>query len=280
MTLQEFYTKGKEHLALLYEQRESEAILKRLVAYLPSYADTPFLLHQNNTLNAEEVAVLEVYLQQVAEGVPVQYVLGETSFYGLDFYVEKGILIPRQETEELVDWIVQREQQARQILDIGVGSGCITASLGKNLKNAHLTAFDISLEALDLARENCDRYGLRPTFLYGDILQWQQYGLDSYDVIVSNPPYVCESEKDQMHKNVLAHEPHLALFVPNDTPLLFYKAIADLGRKHLKENGVLYFEINEKFGKEVQELLENKEYRNVELRKDLNGKNRMLRAVK
>lgn len=280
MTLQEFYNKGKEQLAQLYELSEREAILKRLVSSLLGYTDAQLLLNHNETLQSEESSILEEHLKQVVAGIPVQYVLGQTHFYGLNFYIEPGVLIPRQETEELVDWILQKEQKVQQILDIGVGSGCITASLGKHLKDAHLTAFDISLEALDLARENCDRYGLRPTFLYGDILQWQKYGLDSYDVIVSNPPYVCESEKVQMHPNVLEHEPEIALFVPDENPLLFYETIADLGRKHLKDNGVLYFEINEKFGTEVQNLLEQRGYKNIMLRQDLNGKDRMLRAEK
>ncbi len=278
MTLQEFYEKGKNSLAELYEQQENQAILKRMVAYLLPYSDAELLLMQNQQLKAEEVGQLERYLEQVAKGIPVQYVLGETSFYGFDLYVEEGVLIPRQETEELVDWILKKEKNAKQILDIGVGSGCITVSLGAKLKHSHLTAFDISLKALDVARENCDRYGLRPTFLYGDILQWEKYGLGTYDVIVSNPPYVREMEKALMHKNVLEYEPHEALFVSNENPLVFYEVIADLGQKHLSENGVLYFEINEYLGRETVQLLSAKSYKNIELRQDLNGKNRMVRA--
>lgn len=278
MTLQEFYTKGRAQLQYLYEERESEAILKTLVTYLLGYTDAQLLLRQNEYLKQEEITCLEDHLKQVVAGIPVQYVLGQVNFYGLDFYVEPGVLIPRQETEELVAWIVAQEQQARQVLDVGVGSGCITAALGKHLKNVQLTALDISLEALDLARENCDLYGLRPTFLYGDVLKWQEYGLGTYDVIVSNPPYVRMSEKVLMHKNVLEHEPHSALFVPDENPLLFYEAIAELGREHLVENGVLYFEINEDLAKNLQVLLAQKDYRNIELRQDLNGKDRMMRA--
>lgn len=278
MTLQEFYTKGRAQLQYLYEERESEAILKMLVTYLLGYTDAQLLLCQNEYLKQEEITCLEDHLKQVVAGIPVQYVLGQVNFYGLDFYVEPGVLIPRQETEELVAWIVAQEQQASQVLDVGVGSGCITAALGKHLKNVQLTALDISLEALDLARENCDLYGLRPTFLYGDVLKWQEYGLGTYDVIVSNPPYVRMSEKVLMHKNVLEHEPHSALFVPDENPLLFYEAIAELGREHLVENGVLYFEINEDLAKNLQVLLAQKDYRNIELRQDLNGKDRMMRA--
>lgn len=280
MTLHEFYTQGKVQLAALYEEQESQAILKRMAAYLLQLSSSQLLLAKEQTIETGHVQILEDCLQQVAAGMPVQYVLGETHFHGWDLYVEPGVLIPRQETEELVAWIVQQETHAQQILDVGVGSGCITVALGKALKNAQLTAFDISLEALDLARENCDRYGLRPTFLYGDILQWQKYGLDSYDVIVSNPPYVRESEKKQMHKNVLAHEPEIALFVPDEKPLLFYESIADLGMQHLRKGGALYFEINEALGCQTANLVDQKGYRNVELRKDLNGKDRMLRAEK
>lgn len=278
MTLREFYKKGQDKLAGLYEERERTAIVKRMAAYLLQFTDTQLLMLQNEALKLEQIQILEEALDKVAEGIPVQYVLGETTFYGFDLYVEPGVLIPRQETEELVDWIIRRENNVEQILDVGVGSGCITVALGNHFKQAHCTAFDISLEALDLARENCDRYGLRPTFLYGDILKWQKYGLDKYDIIVSNPPYVCELEKQQMHKNVLENEPHIALFVSDDNPLLFYKTIADLGLEHLKEGGRLYFEINEAFGEETKRMLEQKGYHNVELRKDLNTKDRMIRA--
>ncbi len=280
MKLQEFYNKGKEKLAKLYDERESQAIMKRISEYVLPYSDSELLLLKEEQLKPEEEERLLKYLEQVAEGIPVQYALGETAFYGLDLYVEEGVLITRQETEELVDWIVKKEKNAKQILDIGVGSGCITAALGTSLKHSHLTAFDISLKALDVARENCDRYGLRPTFLYGDILQWEKYGLDIYDVIVSNPPYVREMEKALMQDNVLKHEPEEALFVSNEKPLVFYEAIADLGRKHLTENGVLYFEINEYLGRETVQLLSAKGYKNIELRQDLNGKNRMIRAEK
>ncbi len=280
MTLQEFYAKGKIALAALYDEQESRAILKAIAAYYLPYTDAELLLMQNQQLKAGEVEQLEKCLEQVVKGFPVQYVLGETTFYGLDLYVDQGVLIPRQETEELVAWILEKETQAKQLLDIGVGSGNITVALGTHLKHAHFTAFDISLKALDLARENCDRYGLKPTFLYGDVLQWQKYGLDTYDVIVSNPPYVRELEKALMHENVLQHEPPEALFVSNENPLVFYEAIAELGQKHLSENGVLYFEINEYLGRETVQLLSAKGYKNIELRKDLNGKDRMIRAEK
>ncbi len=263
----------------MYDAQEAQAILRRMAAYLLPYSDAELLMKQNEELKPEAAEQLSRCVEQVATGMPLQYVLGETSFYGLDLYTDKGVLIPRPETEELVDWILKTEKSPQKILDIGVGSGCITVALGHNLKHAHLTAFDISLPALDLARENCDRYGLRPTFLYGDILQWQKYGLETYDVIVSNPPYVRELEKSLMHTNVLEHEPHEALFVSNENPLLFYEAIADLGQKHLSENGVLYFEINEYLGRETVQLLVTKGYKNIELRQDLNGKDRMVRAV-
>lgn len=280
MTLEEFYRKGKEQLHDLYEEQEGVAILKLLASYVLHLEDAQLLLATKKELLPEQEEVLEASLEEVVKGVPVQYVLGGTTFYGLDLYVEPGVLIPRQETEELVDWILKEEAEAKQILDVGVGSGCITIALGRNLKNAHLTAIDVSFKALDLARENCDLYDLRPTFLSGDILKWQDYGLGQYDVIVSNPPYIREFEKKVMHRNVLEHEPETALFVPDNNPLLFYEAIAELGQVHLNEGGSLYFEINEALGEETVALLEHKAYRNVELRQDLNGKNRMVRAQK
>ncbi|PVX51016.1 release factor glutamine methyltransferase [Balneicella halophila] len=280
MTLKEFYKQGEEKLAKLYNSNESRAITKRIASYLLKYSDSDLLLSQNEALKSEQLQALEKSLEEVATGMPVQYVLGETTFYGYDVYVEPGVLIPRQETEELVDWIIQRESEINQILDIGVGSGCITIALGKHFKRAHCTALDISLDALDLARENCDRYSLRPTFLYADVLKWETYGLGKYDVIVSNPPYIRESENSQMHPNVLDYEPDTALFVTDEKPLLYYEAIADLATEHLNDNGALYFEINEALGKETIDLLDSKGYRNIELRKDINGKDRMIRATR
>lgn len=280
MKLVDFYKQGKERLQELYDERESLAILKRLASNVLQIEMSQLLPKQETNLSEEISQQLLYFLDALAKGTPLQYVLGEISFHGLDLYVESGVLIPRPETEELVNWILKYDKKAMQVLDIGVGSGAITAALGVNMPQAKFTAVDNSLEALDLARENCDKYQLCPTFLYGDVLQWQNLGLDTYDIIVSNPPYVREQEKKYMHENVLAHEPHNALFVPDDNPLLFYEAIANLGLQHLKNKGHLYFEINEYLGAEMINLLKSKGYTELTLRKDLNGKDRMLRAQK
>lgn len=278
MKLKIFFEQGKEKLASLYTVNESRAILHRWVATLLRVEESALLMKQEEELELSVQEELLRGLDLLANGMPVQYLIGETPFYGLDLFIEQGVLIPRQETEELVEWILKEEDNVSQALEVGVGSGAITIALAQQFKNTLFTAIDNDLFALDLARENADKYRLRPTFLYGDVLQWQTLGLDTYDFIVSNPPYVMEKEKTAMHHNVLNYEPHNALFVPNDNPLIFYKAIADLGHKHLKNKGRLYFEINESLHDEMYAMLADKGYKDIEIRKDLNGKFRMVRA--
>lgn len=278
MKLKIFFEQGREKLASLYTVNESRAILHRWVATLLRVEESALLMKQEEELELPVQEELLRGLDLLANGMPVQYLIGETPFYGLDLFIEQGVLIPRQETEELVEWILKEEDNVSQILEVGVGSGAITIALAQRFKNTLFTAIDNDLFALDLARENADKYRLRPTFLYGDVLQWQTLGLDTYDFIVSNPPYVMEKEKTVMHHNVLNYEPHNALFVPNDNPLIFYKAIADLGHKHLKNKGRLYFEINESLHDEMYAMLADKGYKDIEIRKDLNGKFRMVRA--
>lgn len=278
MKLKIFFEQGKEKLASLYTVNESRAILHRWVATLLRVEESALLMKQEEELELSVQEELLRGLDLLANGMPVQYLIGETPFYGLDLFIEQGVLIPRQETEELVEWILKEEDNVSQALEVGVGSGAITIALAQRFKNTLFTAIDNDLFALDLARENADKYRLRPTFLYGDVLQWQTLGLDTYDFIVSNPPYVMEKEKTAMHHNVLNYEPHNALFVPNDNPLIFYKAIADLGHKHLKNKGRLYFEINESLHDEMYAMLTDKGYKDIEIRKDLNGKFRMVRA--
>lgn len=278
MKLKIFFEQGREKLASLYTVNESRAILHRWVATLLRVEESALLMKQEEELELPVQEELLRGLDLLANGMPVQYLIGETPFYGLDLFIEQGVLIPRQETEELVEWILKEEDNVSQALEVGVGSGAITIALAQRFKNTLFTAIDNDLFALDLARENADKYRLRPTFLYGDVLQWQTLGLDTYDFIVSNPPYVMEKEKTAMHHNVLNYEPHNALFVPNDNPLIFYKAIADLGHKHLKNKGRLYFEINESLHDEMYAMLADKGYKDIEIRKDLNGKFRMVRA--
>jgi release factor glutamine methyltransferase len=227
----------------------------------------------------EEHSLFDIALHQLEKDVPIQYILGETEFYGMKFKVSRGVLIPRPETEELVDLIIKQAPKGKiSILDIGTGSGCIAVSLAKNLAEAQVTAFDISGAALEIALQNALQNQVNVTFIKKDILKTETLD-QNWDVIVSNPPYVLNSEKEKMQANVLEHEPHTALFVPDINPLLFYSKIARLAQNHLTPNGKLYFEINEAYGKEVVKLLEMLDYKNVKLKKDFFGKDRMVSAV-
>jgi len=223
----------------------------------------------------------QVAIERLKLYEPIQYIIGDTEFYGLEFKVNPSVLIPRPETEELVAWIIDGHKKKQQIsiLDIGTGSGCIAVTLAKHLVNANVYALDVSLEALSLAKENALTNDVNVEFIEADILDWD-YGDLQFDVIVSNPPYVRELEKEAMSANVLDHEPHLALFVKDDDALLFYRTITKVANKILKPNGQLYFEINESLGKDTYDLLSNSGYRAVELKKDLFQKDRMIKAIK
>jgi release factor glutamine methyltransferase len=210
---------------------------------------------------------------------PIQYILGETEFCGLTLKVNPSVLIPRPETEELVHWITETELPEETILlDIGTGSGCIALALKKLIPQAKVLALDVSEDALTTARENAETNGLNVEYFRADILSRENFKWITCDVIVSNPPYVRESEMKHMFPNVLKYEPRQALFVPDADPLLFYRRIAAFAQKHLHEEGWLFFEINEVLGNEILYLLESKAFRNIEMKKDLFGKNRMIRC--
>jgi release factor glutamine methyltransferase len=220
-------------------------------------------------------------LTQLKKQKPIQYILGETSFYGLTFEVNEHTLIPRPETEELVEWILESNQKQSQIsiLDIGTGTGCIPITLKKNLPKATVFGLDVSVKALEVATKNALINDTAVTFLEKDILATNK--LDrNFDVIVSNPPYVRELEKKEINPNVLEFEPHLALFVENNDPLLFYRKITQLAQNYLQPNGQLYFEINQYLGAEMIALVESYGFIQIELRKDIYGNDRMLKAVK
>ena len=220
-------------------------------------------------------------LNELLKERPIQYILGTSEFMGLSFKVNENVLIPRPETEELVKWILDscNDKVPLKILDIGTGSGCIPVSLALNLPDAEIHGLDISEKALDLARDNARRLGAPVHFFKKDVLNAENLA-DHYHVMVSNPPYVRLSEKTEMRGNVLRHEPDLALFVPDEDPLLFYKKIALLGRDALIRNGMLFFEINENLAEPTEEILTKLSYHNIEIRKDIYGKNRMIRAFK
>lgn len=220
---------------------------------------------------------------------PIQYIIGETEFYGLKFRVNPSVLIPRPETEELVDWIIKdvpssAVDKSLKILDIGTGSGCIAISLAKNLPDVKVFALDVSEKALKMAKENAIKNNVEVEFIQEDILNptnWNMIFKDlEFDVIVSNPPYVRELEKETMSANVLDHEPHLALFVKDDDALLFYRKITELANRILKLEGSLYFEINESLGERTKKLLVNYSFGSIELKKDIFHKDRMIKAIK
>ena len=221
-------------------------------------------------------------MEELKKEVPIQYLLGKTHFYGLDFEVNENVLIPRPETEELVEWIINEnkaidKKKKVKILDIGTGSGCIAISLAKNLPNAEVYAIDVSKKALETAKRNAISNNVEIIFMLKNVLELEILK-SNYDIIVSNPPYVRNLEKEEIKKNVLDYEPHLALFVEDNDALIFYRKIASLAQKNLLENGQLYFEINQYLGKEMTDLLEEMNFKNIELRKDIYDNDRMIKG--
>jgi len=270
----------RDHLKPYYSQQEIESISKLIFEKILGLSRLQVHLNQGATISAANLAQIKEITDRLILFEPIQYILGETEFYGLTLKVSRAVLIPRPETEELVDWIIHDNKQlAPTILDIGTGSGCIPISLVKNLPGAAAEGWDISAEALAIANENAKINHVKIDFLYADILNLVNPSrCGKYDIIVSNPPYVTTSEQPLMLRNVTEYEPHSALFVPDSDPLIFYRAIADMAIDHLKTGGNLYFEINEQYGNEVVKLLFSKGFCNILLRKDINGKQRMVKA--
>lgn len=266
-------------LSELYPEPEIKNISFLLIEKLSGFSRTQILINKSTVFSAEQRKQLISFTEKLKKNIPVQYVLGETEFYGLKFSVNESVLIPRPETEELVQWIIDENKNAPSlhILDIGTGSACIAIALKRNMSFANITAFDISEKALDTAKKNAEQNNVCINFEQVNILEENDFS-QKWDVIVSNPPYIPEKEKINMHENVLQHEPAVALFVPNETPLLFYEKIALFALKHLNENGKLYFEIHFDSGERVVDLLQKLNFKNIELRKDIAGNNRMVKA--
>jgi len=285
MLIQEFKRHFFSELSNLYPETEIQSFFTILVEFKLHLSRIQLALEHNFELDNDDLDFLQNALLKLKNQIPVQYIVGETAFYGLLFKVDKNVLIPRPETEELVEWILQNLPAVRQvqknesikILDIGTGSGCIAISLAKNLPNATVSAIDISVEALNVAKNNAEFNQVTVEFVQADILTLEKLSTN-FDIIVSNPPYVREMEKMQMQQNVLSNEPHIALFVNDENPLLFYDKIAELAKKHLTENGILYFEINQYLGTETVDLLKSKGFKNVELKKDIYGVDRMVKC--
>ena len=271
--------KINESLANVYSDGEIKALTRIIATELLGVAQMAFYLKDDITLTAEQEALLDNAIERLKKQEPIQYILGYSDFCGLRFKVTPATLIPRPETSELVEWIASEATGKKSILDIGTGSGCIAVSLASKMPQSTVTAWDISHEALAVAAENSKANGQAVTFEQVDILAYQPTG-EQFDIIVSNPPYIKEVEKAEMEANVLDWEPHTALFVPDNDPLLFYRAIAEKGLFMLTPGGKLYFEINRAHGKETMEMLAALGYTNIELRKDFADNDRMIRAVK
>jgi len=265
-----------DKLKAVYPQKEIENIFYMVCDFKYGLSKVQVKL-SDKRLSESELLMHRSIIKRLLNHEPIQQIIGEVEFYGLPFKVNKDVLIPRPETEELVDLIIQQHDTKRPtILDIGTGSGCIPISLKHNIPESKVYALDVSEKALIVAKENAKINAVDITFVLADILTEDLKTLPQFDIIVSNPPYVLESDKLQMSQNVLNFDPHLALFVDDETPLLFYKRIVFLSKHLLKPNGKLYFEIHELLGEEVKTLMENHHFKNVNLLKDMQGKDRMV----
>jgi len=280
MLLKDFRTHFNKALSAVFPQTEIDSFFFLLIEKELDLQRIDLVLNSQILIPEDRFKHLHNSLSRLKSQEPIQYILGETAFYGLPFKVTKDTLIPRPETEELVDWIVTDLQSNNHtklsILDIGTGTGCIPVSLAKNAPNCAVSSIDVSKKALAIAKENAILNAVDINFIEQDILNTTELR-QQYDIIVSNPPYVRELEKEEIQPNVLENEPHLALFVEDNNPLIFYSKIADLAKMHLKKNGILYFEINQYLGKETVDMLSQKGF-TTELRKDIFGNDRMIKS--
>jgi release factor glutamine methyltransferase len=283
MKIKEYRSQFIQELTPIYDTGEVESFFYLILEEKNQLKRIDLALRPDLEFSEEEIVVWNSILEQLKKEIPIQYLLGKTSFYGLDFEVNESVLIPRPETEELVDWILSnnrtmQESKNLKILDIGTGSGCIAISLAKNIANSQVYAIDVSEKALATANKNAELNNVNVTFISQNILEAEDLK-QQFDIIVSNPPYVRNLEKEEIKKNVLDNEPHLALFVEDNDALIFYKKIAELAQKNLSEHGELFFEINQYLGKEMIDLLEKMNFKNIELRKDIYGNDRMIKGV-
>ena len=268
-----------EKLTPIYDAGEAESFFYITLEELKGWKRTDLALNTDAELTEEEKVKWDEVLWLLEQQKPIQYIFGKTHFYGLEFEVNKHTLIPRPETEELVEWITNDKAAGKiKVLDIGTGSGCIAIALAKRLPEAEVYAIDVSAEALAIAKRNAELNNVAITFWQKNILTTESLP-ETFDVIVSNPPYVRHLEKEEIKKNVLEHEPHLALFVEDNDALVFYRKIAKLAKEALKPQGSLYFEINQYLGKETTDMLTAEGFKNVELRKDIYGNDRMVKAL-
>ena len=294
MIVKQYRNYFNETLKTIYPITEIDSFFFLLLEEYLGFRRVDIVLKSDFKITQETLNLLQSATKQLEQEIPLQYIIGKTEFYGLPFVVNKHVLIPRPETEELVAWVVSEssrfktfntstkqttETKQLKILDIGTGSGCIPISLKKQLPFAEISAIDISEEALSVAKKNAVLNNVDIHFILQDILK--TVALDQhYDIIISNPPYVRELEKKELKNNVLKNEPHVALFVENDNPLIFYAKIAELAKNYLNKNGLLFFEINQYLGTETIDLVNKKGLKNIQLKKDMFGNDRIVVASK
>jgi release factor glutamine methyltransferase len=285
LNMQRYYEYLHRKLDSIYPETEIASFSRLLLRELAGLSSVQIYSDKDRKFSEYTWIALQNAIDRLSQKEPIQYVLGETEFFGLTIHVAPGVLIPRPETEELVEWILkenQNDRSDRQLLDIGTGSGCIAVSLAKAWPNAIVRAWDVSTDALRIAKDNARSNHVDIRFEHRDVLNYKvaSQEKESLDLLVSNPPYVCQSEASEMDPNVLNHEPHLALFVENTDPLLFYRIISGLAMELLKPGGVLYFEINSGLGNETKDLIRSYPFKDVALIQDISGKDRFIRATK
>ena len=294
MTIKQYRAHFNESLKHLYPTSEIDSFFFIILEEYMGFKRIDIVLKSDFHIDQKSLNLMLIATKQLEQEIPIQYIIGKTEFFGLLFNINKEVLIPRPETEELVERVIKevsliktyktdsnetKNEKQLKILDIGTGSGCIAISLKKELPSSKISAIDVSNEALRIAKKNALLNKVDINFIHLDILKTNN--LDKlYDVIVSNPPYVRELEKKEMKNNVLNNEPHLALFVDNKNPLLFYNKIAELAKNFLTKNGQLHFEINQYLGKETVILLAEKGFKNIQLKKDIFGNDRIISAFK
>ncbi|MDA6068601.1 peptide chain release factor N(5)-glutamine methyltransferase [Flavobacterium sp. AC] len=280
MRIKQYRTQFIKELSPFYDAYEAESFFYLILEDKHKLRQIDLALNHELTFSESDFVVWDSLLSQLKKEIPIQYLLGKTHFYGMEFEVNENVLIPRPETEELVEWVINENSKINpakkiKILDIGTGSGCIAISLAKNIPNAQVYAIDVSKKAIETAKKNAANNKVEVNFILQNILETEALKCN-FDIIVSNPPYVRNLEKEEIKKNVLDHEPHLALFVEDNDALIFYRKIAELAQKNLLENGQLYFEINQYLGCEMKDLLEKMNFENIELRKDIYDNDRMI----
>lgn len=280
MTITQLKALFHSELDGIYPLNEIDSFYHILTDFKLGLSRVDKALNPEYIISDSSITFLKNAINDLRKEKPIQHITKKTEFYGLNFIINENVLIPRPETEELVSWILEdsKDKKNLKILDIGTGSGCISISLAKHLPTAKITAIDFSELALDTAKKNAKLNNISIDFIQQDILE-TEFLHTEFDIIVSNPPYIRNLEKKEIQKNVLSYEPHSALFVNDNNPLIFYKKIAELASKHLKPNGVLFYEINQYLGNETLNLLTNIGFKNNELKKDIFGNDRMTRSL-